>query len=69
MTFKIQGHILGKGASSVSALIALRYGASSTFAISALMAAGLSLFLLTLVVNFGASMIVARSRSGAESEA
>ena len=69
MTFKIQGHILGKGASSVSALIALRYGASSTFAISALMAAGLALFLLTLVVNFGASMIVARSRSGAESEA
>jgi phosphate transport system permease protein len=68
MTFKVQGHILGKGSSSVSALIALRYGASSSFAISALMAAGLALFLLTLVVNFGASMIVARSRSGAESE-
>ena len=69
MTFKIQGHILGKGASSVSALIAQRYGASGTFSISALMAAGLALFLLTLVVNFLAGMIVARSRSGAESEA
>jgi phosphate transport system permease protein len=67
--FTIQPHVLQSGASSVSALIALRYGDSSTFAISALMAAGLSLFLLTLVVNFGASMIVARSRSGAESDA
>ncbi|NUR29254.1 MAG: phosphate ABC transporter permease subunit PstC [Catenulispora sp.] len=69
LTFRVQGHILGKGASSVSAVIAQRYGASSTFAISALMAAGLALFLMTLAVNFGASMIVARSRSGAESEA
>ena len=67
--FAIQTHLLQKGASSVSALIALRYGASSTFSISALMAAGLSLFLMTLIVNYVASMIVARSRSGAESEA
>jgi phosphate transport system permease protein len=28
------------------------------------MAAGLSLFTVTLIVNFGASLIVARSRSG-----
>ncbi|WP_425558509.1 phosphate ABC transporter permease subunit PstC [Catenulispora subtropica] len=69
LTFRIQGHILGKGASSVSSVIAQRYGSSSHFAISALMAAGLALFLMTLAVNFGASMIVARSRSGAESEA
>jgi phosphate transport system permease protein len=33
------------------------------------MAAGLALFLMTLVVNFFASMIVARSRSGAASDA
>ncbi len=33
------------------------------------MAAGLALFLLTLVVNFAASMIIARSRSGAATEA
>jgi phosphate transport system permease protein len=67
--YSMQFHILQKGASSVSALIALQYGASSQFSISALMAAGLALFLMTLVVNFVASMIVARSRSGAESEA
>ena len=68
MVFTVQPHILEKGATSVSALIALRYGASQQFAISALMAAGLSLFVLTLIVNFVASSIVARSRSGAESE-
>ncbi len=37
--------------------------------ISALFAAGLALFALTLVVNFGASAIIARSRSGQLSEA
>ncbi|MCI3274857.1 hypothetical protein [Streptomyces cylindrosporus] len=42
---------------------------ASTFGMSALMAAGLALFLLTLAVNFTASSIVARSRSGAQSEA
>jgi phosphate transport system permease protein len=31
------------------------------------MAAGLALFLLTLVINFAASSVVARSRSGAAS--
>jgi phosphate transport system permease protein len=63
--FVIQPHILANGTNSVSALIALRYGEATPFATSALMAAGLALFLLTLVVNFGASSIVARSRSGA----
>ncbi len=66
--FVIQPHILQNGANSVSALIALRYGESGPVALSALMAAGVALFLMTLVVNFGAGMIVARSRSGAESE-
>ena len=51
-----------------SALIALLQGDASTFGISALMAAGLALFVLTLAVNLTASAIVARSRSGAESE-
>jgi phosphate transport system permease protein len=51
----------------VSALIALRYGEASDTGLSALMAAGLVLFLITLVINFSASSIVARSRSGAES--
>jgi phosphate transport system permease protein len=68
VVFAVQPHILQTGASSVSALIALEYGDASYFGTSALMAAGLSLFVLTMIVNFIASSIVARSRSGAESE-
>lgn len=64
-----QPHILQNGANAVSALIAQHWGAASPFEISALMAAGLALFALTLVVNFVASAIVARSRSGQESGA
>lgn len=67
--FVFQPRILESGTSSVASLIALRYGASSDFAISALFAAGLALFIMTLIVNFIASTIVARSRSGAESDA
>ncbi|WP_328438859.1 phosphate ABC transporter permease subunit PstC [Streptomyces sp. NBC_00457] len=66
--FVIQPHILQNGTSSVSSLIALRYGEASEIGMSALMAAGLALFLMTLVVNFVASSIVARSRSGAASD-
>jgi phosphate transport system permease protein len=66
--FQIQPHILQNGASSVAALIALRYGDSTQVGISALFAAGLALFIMTLIVNFLASMIIARSRSGAASE-
>ena len=66
--FTINPQILKSGTNSVSALIALRYGEASEFGLSALMAAGLVLFLLTLVVNFIASSIVARSRSGAQSD-
>lgn len=67
--FVINWQVLKTGSNSVSALIALRYGEASEFGLSALMAAGLALFLITLVINFTASSIVARSRSGAESEA
>jgi phosphate transport system permease protein len=67
IVFYIQPHILQNGASSVSSLIALRYGESTALGLSALMAAGLALFLMTLVVNFFASIIVSRSRSGAAS--
>ncbi|MEU9737271.1 phosphate ABC transporter permease subunit PstC [Streptomyces sp. NPDC048002] len=66
--FVIQPHILQNGTSSVSSLIALRYGEATDLGMSALMAAGLALFLMTLVVNFAASSIVARSRSGAASD-
>lgn len=67
--YAIQPHILQHGTSSISSLIALHYQESTPFAISALMAAGLALFALTLLVNFIAAQIVARSRSGAQSEA
>lgn len=67
--YTIQPHILEKGAISVSSLIALKNGEASDFGRSALFAAGLTLFIMTLVVNFLASSIVARSRSGQGSEA
>ncbi len=67
--FYINWEALRTGSNSISALIALRYGEASEFALSALMAAGLTLFLITLAINFAASSIVARSRSGAQTEA
>jgi phosphate transport system permease protein len=67
--FDINLHILEAGSNSVSSLIALHYSEASGFGLSALMAAGLALFAMTLVVNFTASAFVARSRSGASSEA
>lgn len=66
--YVIQPRILEKGGNSISALIALRYNEASQFELSALMAAGLALFVVTLIINFGASMIVARSRSGSQSD-
>jgi phosphate transport system permease protein len=66
--FHIGFHVLQNGGDSVAMTIALRYGEANAFATSALMAAGLSLFLLTMAINFTASTIIARSRSGAESE-
>lgn len=57
----------GRGA-TISTWIAGRYGEASDLTISGLMAAGLVLFAVTLIVNFLASFIVARSRSGAATE-
>jgi phosphate transport system permease protein len=67
--FHINAHVLQSGTNSVSSLIALRYSEASGFGLSALFAAGLALFVLTLGVNFVASTFIARSRSGASSEA
>jgi phosphate transport system permease protein len=67
--FVIQPQILANGAINISSLIALRYGEATQFGTSALMAAGFFLFVVTLIVNYVASTIVARSRSGAESDA
>jgi phosphate transport system permease protein len=61
-------HVVETGGNSFAALIALRFSESNEFGISALMAAGLVLFVSTLVVNAIASMVVARSRSGAATE-
>jgi phosphate transport system permease protein len=66
--FSTSFHVLQNGSNSVAAMIALRYGEANGFAMSALMAAGLALFMLTMAINFTASMIISRSRSGAESE-
>jgi phosphate transport system permease protein len=66
--FHLKIHILQSGAISVSSLIAIRYSEASGFGLSALFAAGLALFALTLVINFVASTIVNRSRSGEVSE-
>jgi phosphate transport system permease protein len=63
--YDISAHIVQSGTNSVAALIALQFGeATQQYGIPALMAAGLSLFVVTLVINFFASVIVARSRSG-----
>ncbi|WBB65476.1 phosphate ABC transporter permease subunit PstC [Micromonospora sp. WMMD812] len=69
VVFVIQPHILQTGGGSISSLIALRYAESNAVGIAGLMAAGLVLFAMTLVVNFGAGLIISRSRSGAASEA
>ena len=63
--FTITPHLLQAGGNSIPATIVGRFGESSGLALSILMAAGLTLFALTLVVNMLASLVVARSRSGA----
>ncbi|MGA2519556.1 MAG: phosphate ABC transporter permease subunit PstC [Acidimicrobiales bacterium] len=66
--FTINWHVLQSGGNSISALIALQNPDADSFGRSALMAAGLALFVMTLGINFVASAIVARSRSGAQSD-
>lgn len=66
--FTIDWQILDTGGNSIASTIALRFGEANEQGIEALMAAGLVLFALTLVVNFAASFIVSRSRSGAATE-
>lgn len=66
--FRTNIHILQSGGNSISFMIANYVGESSSFGLSALMAAGLALFAVTLIINFLASGVVARSRSGSESD-
>jgi phosphate transport system permease protein len=67
-TYSLATHIFENSGMSIAALIALRYQESTPDMLSALMAAGLVLFVITLVVNSLASIIVNRSRSGAQTE-
>lgn len=67
--FDFTFHLPEAGSNSVSSLIALRYSEATGFSLSALMAAGVALFAITLVVNVVASAFIARSRSGASSDA
>jgi phosphate transport system permease protein len=60
----ITDKILQNGGATVSGFIALRAGGDA-FTVSGLMAAGLVLFVITLGTNMVASVVVARSRSGA----
>lgn len=66
--FDVKIRILESGANTVSAHIAQQYTEARPLGLSALMAAGLVLFSMTLVINFLASFVVARSRSGATTE-
>jgi phosphate transport system permease protein len=61
---ELSARILQNGGATVSSFIALRAG-GDPFTVSGLMAAGLRLFFMTLGTNVIASMVVARSRSGA----
>lgn len=67
-TYDLATHIFENSGNSIAALIALRYQESTSAMLSALMAAGLVLFIITLLVNALASIIVSRSRSGAQTE-
>jgi phosphate transport system permease protein len=64
--FIIKPRILEIGTDTVSALIAGQFGEATGIQLSALLTAGFVLFLITLIVNTLASIVVNRSRSGAE---
>ena len=64
--FVIKPRMLEIGTETVSALIAGQFGEATGIQLSALLTAGFVLFMITLVVNSLASIVVNRSRSGAE---
>ncbi len=65
-TYDVAWRVLENHGLSIAALIALRYQESTPEMLSSLLAAGLVLFVITLLVNAAASVIVTRSRSGAQ---
>lgn len=64
--FIIKPRVLEIGTETVSALIAGQFGEATGIQLSALLTAGFVLFMITLLVNSLASVVVNRSRSGAE---
>jgi phosphate transport system permease protein len=68
-TYDFATRIFENHGMSIAALIAQRYQESTPQMLSSLMAAGLVLFTVTLIVNALASIVVSRSRSGAQTEA
>jgi len=67
--FDLKPRILEIGTNTVSALIAGRFTEASSGQLAALLTAGFVLFMITLLINTLAAVVVARSRSGAETEA
>ena len=68
--FEIKWSVLQHGTSTISALIAGNFGSTdSSQQLEALLAAGFVLFLMTIVINSLAGVLVARSRSGAGTDA
>lgn len=65
ITLQVSPHIFGVGANSIAAFIALRFSTGGKFGLAGLMMAGFVLFVFTMCVNFAASFIVNRSRTGA----
>lgn len=65
-SFDLKFRPLEIGTSTVSALIAGRFGEASPTQLAALLTAGFVLFIITLLINTAAAMVVARSRSGAD---
>jgi phosphate transport system permease protein len=62
LVFEINFKILASAGGNVASLIATKFGEATEYELKALMASGLVLFLVTLLVNFGATMIVNKSR-------
>ena len=66
--YNLKFSVTERGSNSVGSLIATKFSEAGPAELSALVAAGVALFAITLVVNFGASFVVARSRSGAATD-
>jgi phosphate transport system permease protein len=63
--FSVSPHILQVGSNSIAAFIALRFSTGGPLGLAGLLLAGFVLFVFTMIINFGASIIVNRSRTGA----